>query len=487
MRTSMLPLRALLPRVILTSAMTLPALSGCAAQHGSESAAAGGAGGAGGSGISIGSSGNGGNGGENPGLSTGITTAGSGLGCKTTVSGVVHDPSGKLPLYNVVVYVPGEALSPIAEGASCETCDGNFSGKPIAAALSDAAGKFTMDVSVLSSTKDVPVVVQVGKWRREIKIPSIAACGDTVLDAGLTRLPKNKGEGNLPKIAMVRGGSDALECLIRKLGVDDAEFTTDSQNGRVHLYYIAGGTATSGTSQMAAGGALATSSALFSDLAKMKTYDLIMMACPGSGSVIGKSPLAEHLNVRAYADQGGRVFGSHYNLDHIRWDKYTPMNPYPDVVQFTSSAHGFADDYVATGIIDTSFPKGKAMSEWLVNVGGSTVPGQFPILDGEHSVDSVINPNGQSWITTTDDKGHAGVVEYFSFPTPIDGAACGRMVFSSLHVSSGTGDSGKVAFPNGCTSATLSPQEKALAFMFFDLASCVQPETGDPTPPPIPK
>lgn len=486
MRTSMLTLGALLPRVILASAMTLPALLGCAATPGSGTVSGGGGSGSGSGGS--GSNGNGGGEGGSLGLATGVTATSGGLGCKTTVSGTVYDPAGNLPLYNVVVYVPGEALSPIAEGASCETCDGNFSGKPIAAALSDAAGKFTMDVTVLPSTKDVPVVVQVGKWRRELKIPNITACADTVLDASLTRLPRNKGEGNMPKIAMVRGGSDALECLIRKLGVDDAEFTTDSQNGRVHLYYIAGGTATTGTGHMSAGStALATSSTLYNDLARMKTYDLIMMACPGSGSLIGNSPLAEHLNVRAYADQGGRVFGSHYNKDYIRSEKYTPMNPYPEVVKFASSAHGFADDFVATGIIDTAFPKGKAMSEWLVNVGGSTVPGQLPILDGEHTVDAVVNANGQSWITTTDDKGHAGVVQYFSFPTPIDGAACGRMVFSDLHVSSGTGDSGKIAFPDGCKSATLSPQEKALAFMFFDLASCVQPETGDPMIPTIPK
>jgi hypothetical protein len=59
------------------------------------------------------------------------------------------------------------------------------------------------------------------------------------------------------------------------------------------------------------------------------------------------------------------------------------------------------------------------------------------------------------------------------------------MVFSDLHVASGTGDSGKVSYPAGCVSEDLSPQEKALAFMLFDLSSCVQPETAEVTVPPI--
>src|SRR5262249_1390260 len=111
---------------------------------------------------------------------------GGGLGCPTTVSGTVFAPSGKLPLYDVVVYVPREPLSPIAEGAACETCDGYFSGKPIAAALSDAAGNFKMDVTAVKSATDVPIVIQVGKWRRQITIPSITACTDTPIDPSLT-------------------------------------------------------------------------------------------------------------------------------------------------------------------------------------------------------------------------------------------------------------------------------------------------------------
>jgi hypothetical protein len=234
---------------------------------------------------------------------------------------------------------------------------------------------------------------------------------------------------------------------------------------------------------------LTPSTTLYADLTKMMGYDIILMACPGSDEIISKSPLQDFLNVRTYADQGGRVFGSHYNIDYIN-STFTPANPYPTVVTFTPDPFDFPSSFTATGIINTSFPKGQAMSAWMVDVMGSTVAGQFPIVGGLRSVDAVTNPNAESWITATDSKGAAGAVEYFAFPTPIDadagdaGATCGRMVLSDLHVSSGTGDSGKVAFPDGCTSTTLSPQEKALAFMFFDIASCVQPENSNPMPPP---
>jgi hypothetical protein len=93
-----------------------------------------------------------------------------GSGCTTTLSGVTRDPAGLLPLYNVVVYVPSEPLAPLARGATCETCDGNFSGRPIAATVSDAAGNFTLDITNVPQRENIPLVVQAGKWRRQVTL-----------------------------------------------------------------------------------------------------------------------------------------------------------------------------------------------------------------------------------------------------------------------------------------------------------------------------
>ena len=42
-----------------------------------------------------------------------------------------------------------------------------------------------------------------------------------------------------------------------------------------------------------------------------------------------------------------------------------------------------------------------------------------------------------------------------------------------MHVSADSSSSAGTPYPNGCSANPLTAQEKALAFMFFDIASCV--------------
>jgi hypothetical protein len=140
----------------------------------------------------------------------------------------------------------------------------------------------------------------------------------------------------------------------------------------------------------------------------------------------------------------------------------------------------------ATGIVDVSFPKGQALRDWLLAVSASTVAGQLPIKDSKHNVDAVDPARAQQWISLPNPSaGNQKAVEYMTFNTPIDAlpaSQCGRVVYSDLHVSSG--DVVGQPFPQGCVTTDLSPQEKALEFMLFDLSSCVQSDSQPPAPPP---
>jgi hypothetical protein len=59
------------------------------------------------------------------------------------------------------------------------------------------------------------------------------------------------------------------------------------------------------------------------------------------------------------------------------------------------------------------------------------------------------------------------------------------MVFSDLHVASGTGDSGKIAFPTVARPPRSHRKKKALAFMLFDLSPCVQSDDAPVIVPPV--
>jgi hypothetical protein len=388
---------------------------------------------------------------------------------KTSLSGVVYDPAGKTPLYNVVVYVPNAPLEPIPEGASCDQC-GSTLADPIAVTLTDTHGRFTL--SGVPSGDDIPLVFQVGKWRRQVTIPHVDDCVDHALDdPDLTRLPRSQAEGNLPRIALTTGGADPLECLLRKIGVDDGEFTPAGGTGRVHIYSGYNG-ATRFADSLNGGASFEPALSLWGTLDTLMAYDVLLLACEGDQDPSGKPDTARQA-MFDYTAQGGRVFASHW---HNYWLEEGP-DPFPTVATFNHQ-EDLSDPF--TALIDTTFPKGESLADWLVNVGASSSPGTLSIHEGQHTIDAVNPSLSQRWIYGDSPQS----VQYLTFNTPLDAEAeeqCGRMVLSDIHVSSG--DQVGTSFPGGCVTTDLSPQEKALEFMLFDLSSCIQPDDEVPTPP----
>lgn len=406
---------------------------------------------------------------------------GENQGSKTTLTGVVYDPAGRTPLYNVAVYVPNAPLDPVPEGLSCGVCDGTASGKPIASALTDATGKFVLDNPPVG--KDIPLVLQVGKWRRQITIPSISPCTDNVADdpGHDLRLPRTQAEGHIPQIALSTGHSDALDCLLRKIGIADSEFTTDAGPGRVHMYVGGGGQIASdhgeGANHFASGATFSDAyRTLLTSYANLSRYDIVILQCEGQSPNLTTFPFAG--NLRQYADSGGRLFAEHVHAIWIR----DGLPPWPATAQWIGSGPDLPSP--ATGTVDTSFPKGAALADWLVAVGASPARGQIPLVMGQNSVDALNTPT-QRWIYTSS----PATTQYLTFNTPLEAPSanqCGRVVFTDVHVASGDSSHPEVAFPGGCSSSPeTTPQEKALEFMFFDLSSCVQIDTRVPEPPVI--
>jgi len=177
---------------------------------------------------------------------------------RTTISGTVFAPNGTLPLFGVSVYVPNSDPGPFTPGVTCGNCSAALPGDPIAQTLTDEMGHFTLQN--VPNGANIPLVVTIGKWRRQIKIASIAACTTQMLGAADTSLPKshddltpNTTSVDLPQIAISTGQADSLECLVRRLGIADKEITTDAQAGRIHLFADTGAGGGVGTTSFDAG------------------------------------------------------------------------------------------------------------------------------------------------------------------------------------------------------------------------------------------
>jgi hypothetical protein len=396
-------------------------------------------------------------------------------GGSTTISGTVYAPSGTLPLSNVMVYVPSSPLTELSTGVTC-SCE--VSGNPVASALTDTRGAFV--ITNAPAGADIPLVIQIGKWRRQFTLPSVAACSNTQIPGDTLKLPARQAEGDLPRIAVTTGSADAMECLVRKLGLDLTEFTTPDGPGRIN--YFAGREGTDRyVGEMNSGADFPDAEELWNSVATLSRYDVVLLSCEGDKGHDDNKPDQAFRAMHDYANRGGRIFASHW---HQLWLQQGP-EPFPDIAEFVDE-----DDLnEITANVVTTFPKGQALSQWLVNVGASTQRGRINLTGTQQTVVRENPSYAQRWIATESPE----TVQYLSANTPLGAPAadqCGRIVLSDIHVS-GSEDEGRdvssdaTEFPEGCRTSDLSPQEKVLAYMLFDISGCIVPDNEVPQPPPI--
>ena len=387
----------------------------------------------------------------------------------TSISGVVYAPNGTDPLPNVTVYIPNAPVAAFTPGVSCPVVGAPPLGSPLVGTESNVDGTFNItDVPVGAS---IPLVIVSGRWRRQMVIPATTACQNTALPASLVVMPQNQSQGDIPKIAIATGSVDQAECVLLKMGISKSEFTDPSGSGRINLY--GGGAAGSGS--VIDVGTPTQAALMGGNGSTLNQYDALMLPCEGNPLV---KPAQELANLLNFANAGGRVYASHYSYT---WMYQNP--PFNGVANWmgNSGGGGLSPD-PNTATVNTGFAAGQTLAQWLQDVGASTTLGQMRLSTLRKDTTGVVPPT-QSWLTLNDAAAGNPVMQ-FVWDTPIAapvGQQCGRVLYNEYHVE-GLSSSPAVSFPTECTgSAAMTPQEKLLEYMLFELTDEGGQPTLDPT------
>jgi hypothetical protein len=473
----------------------------------------------------------------------------TGLGCQvaidcspaatTTLTGTVYDPGGENPVYNADVYIPADVdgkLAPLARGvsagASCGVCSGTVDA--IAATRSGPDGRFVLKgvpSTDVAPNRAVPLVVQVGRWRREVKLTRVPKCQSTAVAPADSRLPRSifDGQGDradMPKIAIATGKGDPLECLLLKMGVDPDEFQAPGAGSRsIDLYRYTG--LDLGESHALAHAPPGTD--LVGSTASLLRYDAVFLPCEG----VEDDDNDQYVdNVAAYASAGGRLFTNHFGYAWLAAPTAGVANQINPATGKANPFFGVADWAIGssfyslptTAAVETTLPGGQpfsggtAFATWLKAVGASLPSGGVALDQARFDVAGVNAALGANEWLRGDAATHAGdETYYFSFDMPATRAGtgdagptgCGRVGYGDFHASGASlmdpqagdtcasdSDCGFTAtclggqcsasassFPLACRQGSMTPAEDALEFLLLDLMTC-SATANVPTAPP---
>jgi hypothetical protein len=383
----------------------------------------------------------------------------------TAVTAALVNPH---PLPGARVYIPnlaqGKALPPLPSEPACEQCRPPDPDLVVASTVTGADGSFTLDKAPAGN--GIPLVVELGRWRRLITV-DIQPCVDNAVPAGLVRLPRNQAEGDIPLTAIATGDSDRLQCLLRKMGISDSEFTNPTSNGRFHFYRANGARIDANTPDVSelvgtvsGGGA-------------WHRYAQVLLACTGLEALENEDIRG---NLYYYLGfWGGRVLATHFAYSWLYPDTLG------DIGTWTRGAP--APSSPLTAAINTTHARGADFAKWLEHIGAlsSKAPPQIAITAPAADLGALTaGGHAQAWISS-DTPATTQLFSIEGEPSLPPEQRCGRLVFSDFHMPA-TSTSAST-FPAECDGDSgMTPQESALEFMLFEMAACINPAAPPPPP-----
>lgn len=343
----------------------------------------------------------------------------------------VQDPNTPLPVFTQGVTVPSAGQD------GCSVQQNLVPASVLGYNLTDYSGTFTFNAA--PSQWPINVVIQAGKWRRQYQYTQAQIASytnGTVVTLPTMSMPASKSQGDLPQIAVVTGSADAIECIFPQIGIATSEITDPSPtgNGSINLF---SGNASSGE-------IVSTSSPTETQLVNpsasgaipISNYDMVIFGCQSYNSGMADSDVPLYAkNVEAYANEGGRVFGTHGELSWI-------VNPtdWSGIVTYYGGSNIASSQ---TGQLSKKYIGEPTLAAWMAYISALdvSVPNlEFTLTNVFNNLLTVNSP-GQVWVTLPNAN---GVPDQFSFDTPVNttGTPTAAVNFTNTQSQYDLGDKG---------------------------------------------
>jgi hypothetical protein len=385
----------------------------------------------------------------------------------TILRGTVYAPNGKDPIPNVRVYA-ASAINPFPADY-CDNCalplDPAYAETTTAA---DGTYGLTLDGAPASPT--IEFTIQIGHFRKHTLVPVTCSASAQTVPAAAQTLPGNSTAGDIPKIAVSAGNADHLDAVLSGLGITEYDCVEGRKNAPLTPTATCPLTA---TSKMLPD--------ILSNAATLATYNMAFVSCaPGAYKYFTTAPAPYSAatlsaNTKSWVNNGGRIFVTDTAYDYI-------AQPFPSDITWAGPTGapqpvdganiGCAPPNNTTGP-STLYPvtvDDTLLAAWLKVVGFAASPNVQ--VQGFYTPWSAI-----SSITATTDLITSGTMPvdptygktFCATPTmqnlpltaQFDVGGCGRVVFSSYHTYTGTGQNATAA------------NQKIMEYLIFGAASCV--------------
>jgi hypothetical protein len=380
--------------------------------------------------------------------------------CSATVTGTVRFPNGVQPVPSAVVYTTaGEVPAP--RTGECNQCIA--SGAALTHTETAVDGTFTLSLS-----RGSRLVIEKGVFVRTLDV-EVTECGATIaLDDEATRLPRNDGEGRIPRIAIGTGFYDAMQNVVAKIGlgaVDSSGWLVPGSE-QFDLY--------DGTGD--GFGSMPTLESLLRDEDRLKTYDIVFINCGsapeddffGGGSILSEP--AVRANLRAFVEGGGRLYVTDEAYDYVEqtFPRFIAFEEDGDLTE-TPEPEDEAELGEDMESVDATVHD-DTLRAWLESL-GHAVGGTVQItgmIGGWTVIEEVDTTLGKTWVSGNVMWYGSSGFELMSDVRPLTvtfDLGCGRVLYTSYH----TDDS---FF--GTSGTALTAQELILAYLILEIGKCIE-------------